>query len=188
MKHLYTKHSKELNPVRIRTLCVRAIFAIIGLTSMLSFMYSCTEEEKKKKAEAAENHIKKGLSAFRTGDFDTAMEEYRTACREQPKSAEAHNYLGMALRYKYHETGDDTFRQEEVDAFTRAVELKNDWWVAQINLATTLWEMGNRKRASKYYENGLKLKPDHPDATAIKRRIATADSLGLEKKKKAKEN
>ncbi len=188
MKLLYTKNSKELTPFRIRCLYVRAIFATIGIASMLGFICSCSESKKKKKAEAAKNHIKKGLSAFRTGDFDTAMEEYRTACREQPKSAEAHNYLGMALRYKYHETGDDTFRQEEVDAFTRAVELKNDWWVAQINLATTLWEMGNRKRALKHYEKGLKLKPDHPDATAIKRRIATADSLGLEKKKEEKEN
>ena len=154
---------------------------IILWMSALAFFFSCRGEDK---AESAKNHMEKGLSAFRMGDFDKALEEYRAACRNQPESAEAHNYLGMALRYKYHETGDESFRQEEVEMFSKAVSLKKNWWVPRINLATTLWEMGKRKSAAKHYRKGLEINPDHPDGEAIKKRISEAEIQTEEKEEK----
>ena len=149
-----------------------------------SVWVSCNGEgEKKKKAKKAKKHLEKGLTAFQSGDFDLALEEYRAACKQHPKSSKAHNYLGMALRYKFYETGDNTYRQEEAEAFEKAVKLQKDWWVPRINLATTLWETGKRQGAAEHYKKGLELRPKHPDAEAIKRRIAGADSLGLEPRK-----
>lgn len=144
----------------------------IAWISAFVLFSACRGEDQ---AKSAKNHMEKGLAAFRLGDFDKALEEYRSACRNQPESAEAHNYLGMALRYKFHETGDQSFRQEEADMFSKAVNLKKDWWVPRINLATTLWEMGKKKRAADHYRKGLQINPGHPDAEAIKRRMAEAE-------------
>ena len=138
----------------------------------------CASCGRKKRAQAkpkdAPRLLKQGIKAFKQGDLDEALSKYRKAVRARPKWEKAHNLLGMALRYKYYETGDSSYRDEEVAAFRRAVKLNPKWVVARVNLATSLWQMGRLKEAARHYGEVLEKQPNHPDARAIKRRIETA--------------
>lgn len=132
---------------------------------------ACRKKSGAKSPESLEELLKEGESRFARGELDQALDLFRKAVRKAPKKPEAHNLLGMALRYKYYETGDQSFREEEARAFLKALKLKGDWVVPLVNLATTLWQSGRQKKAVELYEKALELAPDHPDAAAIKQRI-----------------
>jgi Flp pilus assembly protein TadD len=145
---------------------------------MVCVWVGCASCGRKKRAQAkpgdAPRLLKQGIKAFKQGDLDEALSKYRKAVGARPKWDKAHNLLGMALRYKYYETGDSSYRDEEVAAFRRAVKLNPNGPVARVNLATSLWQMGRLKEAARHYGEVLRKQPDHPDARAMKRRVDTA--------------
>jgi tetratricopeptide (TPR) repeat protein len=168
----------------------------VGLVGLSASIHAgCGEKEKTKKKKSARTHIQKGKKLFSRGKIDRALEEYRAACRAHPRSATAQNLLGMALRFKFYETGDRGYREKENEAFDTAVALKPKWIIARINLANTLWETGRRHDAVVQYKKALALDADHPDGPVIRQRIQDVEknrNEPLEKpetrKKSKKEN
>jgi tetratricopeptide (TPR) repeat protein len=140
----------------------------------------CDEQDEERKKKKARRHLTKGKELFSSGKLDQALAHYRAACKKHPKSAKAQNFLGMALRYKFYETGDQSYRAKELEAFDTAVHLDQKWVVARINLATTLWEMGRRKEAAEEYGKALELDEDHPDRVSIRSRIKAVEDAATE--------
>lgn len=136
---------------------------------------SCSNKRKEKKTPvSASKLVEQGKKSFGAGDVDGALRAYRAAAKARPRWAEAHNYLGMALRYKYYETSDSSFREEELAAFRRAAELNPKWVVPVVNRAETLWQMGRLNESANLMRKVLDMEPNHPDRGAMERRIKKA--------------
>jgi Flp pilus assembly protein TadD len=70
-----------------------------------------------------------------------------------PKAPGVHNNLGIALARKGN-------RQEAIDHYRRALQLKPNFPQAHYNLGNALQQLGERDQAASHYEQALKLKPD----------------------------
>ncbi len=119
--------------------------------------------------------VQRGLEACRKGDYDTAIKAYREATEKNPKDYNAYNLLGMALRFKYNRTGDPKLKQQEIDAFSRAVELEPRFVVALVNLGASYYFSGKKKKAAEVFKRVLEISPNHPEAAKLKEMIAEAE-------------
>ncbi len=129
-------------------------------------------KNRKKAAETSAAHLTtEAKDALEQGRTQTAVQALRKAVEKHKDSAKTWNRLGLALEYRSYETGDDAFVQEAASAYAKAVELDPHCWVWLINQANLLWATGQRPEAATLYGKALKLKPDHPDRIAIRRRI-----------------
>ena len=139
-------------------------------------MCSCSgKSSKKRQAKKRHAQAERAERCFNRGDYACAMQALEKALKEAPKSAKLWNRLGMASRHRYYQTGDEDFRDQELEAFKKAVKLAPGSARIQINFGTTSWQLGRRKAAAQAYRQALKLQPQHPDATLIRERIQRAD-------------
>jgi Tfp pilus assembly protein PilF len=83
--------------------------------------------------------------------------------------------LGMAYRFKYNQLGVPEFRQKEMAAFQKAIEIDPKNWVAMINLATTYQADGQKAKAAALFKKALELNPDHPEKAALQKLIAAGE-------------
>lgn len=90
---------------------------------------------------------------FRAGDFLAAAEIYRDVIRREPRKADLHNNLGVALKAAGHVT-------EAVPCFRRAVRLKRDYAVAHANLAGSLEALGKPVDALEHRVEAWRINPD----------------------------
>ncbi len=142
-----------------------SLLVVIGLVLLLFTL---------RESETAGDLFKKGEQAFAEGEYEKAIDRYQTGLEKEPSSSTGWNLLGMAYRFLYNQTGSTEYRREEVEAFTKAIELDPNNPVPLVNLGATLFYQGDKKEAAVYLERALEAYPDHPDRVGIEEMIRQA--------------
>ena len=89
-----------------------------------------------------------------------------------------YNYLGIAYRYKYDQLRSLNWRQKEIEAFKKAIELDPNFYLPYINLGSTYYGMENLKEAALYFRKGLEFFPEHPSRDLIEQMIQEGEREG----------
>lgn len=108
---------------------------------------------------------------FESGDYDGAIKNYLGGLRIEPNNAVGYNFLGMAYRFKFNQSGAQEFKEMEIDAFMAAVSIDPKFWVAYKNLSVSLYYQGMKKEAVPYLERSLELQPNDPEKELLLRWI-----------------
>lgn len=124
----------------------------------------------------ADKYMQEGFVNIQQQKYDEAIACYEKAIKAEPRAAAAYNMMGMAYRFKFNQLGVPEFRQKEMAAFQKAVDLDPKNWVAMINLATDYYADGEKGKAAALYRKALELKPDHPEKAEIQKWIAEGES------------
>ena len=103
-----------------------------------------------------------GTTLCRAGKLDAGIQAYRDALGRFPHSAEGYTLLAMAYREQFRITRDARWYQQELEAFTAALEYDDHYVPAQIGLGELLFEQGYVIAASMYFEDALLYQPSHP--------------------------
>jgi tetratricopeptide (TPR) repeat protein len=90
---------------------------------------------------------------FQSGRRDLAIDCFRTAIREKPDLAEAHNNLGIVLVHEGRHS-------EALACFREAVRLKPDFADGHSNLGNALRELGSLDQAVEHLQQALRLRPE----------------------------
>ena len=122
--------------------------------------------------DSAEKYIQEGFVNFQQQKYDEAIANYEKAITLEPRAATAYNMIGMAYRFKFNKLGVPEFRQKEMAAFQKAIEIDPKNWVAMINLATDYYADGQKGKAAALFQKALELNPDHPEKAEIQKLIA----------------
>ncbi len=130
----------------------------------------------------AEYFLKEGNKKFDKQEYDDAIENYKKAIELEPGSAAAYNMLGMANRFKYGQTRNIEYLNEEVKSFEKAIELDPEYWVAIINLGSTYYTSCHIKRALPFFKRALKLNPEHPQKDELMKIIIEYEDKEKESK------
>lgn len=125
--------------------------------------------------DSADKHMQEGFVNFQQQKYDEAIANYEQAVKLEPRAAAAYNMIGMAYRFKYNKLGVPEFRQKEMAAFAKAVEIDPKNWVAMINLATDYYDEGQKAKAAALYKKALELNPNHPEKAEIQKLIAAGE-------------
>lgn len=107
----------------------------------------------------AEQLLQQAREYHQLGQMQTALDLYRTAVRTNPRHAEAHTALGLALA----QTGLDA---EAVEHLERAVKLQPTDPESLCNLAMVHRSQGRLEEALNCYERAAWMKRKHPRAVA----------------------
>ena len=125
--------------------------------------------------DSADKYIQEGFINFQHQKYDEAVVSYERAIKAEPRAATAYNMMGMAYRFKYNQLGVPEFRQKEMAAFQKAVEIDPKNWVAMINLATDYYADGQKGKAAALFKKALELNPNHPEKAEIEKMIAAGE-------------
>ncbi len=125
----------------------------------------------------AGQYLTEGVKCIEQGQYDKAIELYQQGVKLEPKSARAYNLLGMAYRLKFNQTGDQKWRDKEIESFEKAIELAPDFTMALVNLGATYYYSGDKKKAAPYFKHALEVYPQHPQADEIRQMIAEGEGL-----------
>ena len=145
------------------------MFRLILQLMLLAVLMGC-------EGESAEKYLQAGFVNFQQHKYDEAIANYEKAIKLQPRAAAAYNMIGMAYRFKYNKLGVPEFREREMAAFQKAVEIDPKNWVALTNLATDYHAEGQKAKAAPLFKKALELNPDHPEKLALQRMIAEGES------------
>ena len=135
----------------------------------------------------AEKALHDGLVYFQQQDYDQAITCYEQAIKQGARSPAAYNMLGLAYRFKNQRLGDPGLQESEIGAFRTAVKIDPKYWVAMVNLGTTLYSRGEKDQAAYWFKKALALKPNHPEKAQLEKMIAAATSPGASKKSSNRE-
>jgi tetratricopeptide (TPR) repeat protein len=141
------------------------MFRLILITMLLTALLGCG-------GASAEKYMQEGLANFQQQKYDEAIANYEKAIKLQPRASAAYNMMGMAYRFKYNQLRVPEFRQKEIAAFQKAVEIDPKNWVAMINLATDYYADGQKDKAVPLFKRALELNPNHPEKAQIQKLIA----------------
>lgn len=136
---------------------------------------ACASLQDKK---SATSYFEEGASLVQRGKYDEAIENYRKGLRKEPRSSVGYNYLGIAYRRKYDQLRSLKWRQKEIEAFKKAIELDPNFYLPYINLGTTYYGMGNPREAALYFKKGLEIFPEHPRKELIEKMIREGEGEG----------
>jgi tetratricopeptide (TPR) repeat protein len=142
-------------------------FIFIGV--LLAILMGCG-------GDSAEKYMQAGFVNFQQQQYDEAIANYEKAIKLQPRAAAAYNMIGMAYRFKYNKLGVPEFREKEMAAFQKAVEIDPKNWVALINLATDYYAEGQKAKAAPLFKKALELNPDHPEKLALQKKIKEGEA------------
>ena len=134
--------------------------------SLALIIISCAEKEN------AEQLFTEGAKCIEQGQYDKAIEFYQRGIKVEPKSAMGYNLLGMAYRFKFNQTGEQKWREMEIESFRKAIEIAPDFAVALINLGATYYYSGEKGKAVPYFKHALEVYPEQPEAEKISQMIA----------------
>jgi tetratricopeptide (TPR) repeat protein len=126
--------------------------------------------------ESADKYAQEGVAYFQQQKYDEAIASYQKAINLDPKAAGVYNLLGMAYRFKYNQLGNPEFREKEITAFRRALEVDPNFWVAMINLGATYYYMGEKAKAAPLFKKALELNPTHPEKAEIEKLIVEGEN------------
>jgi tetratricopeptide (TPR) repeat protein len=122
--------------------------------------------------DSAEKYMQAGFADFQQQRYDEAIANYQKAIKLQPRASAAYNMIGMAYRFKYNQLGVPEFREKEMAAFKKAIEVNPKNWVAMINLATDYYADGQKDKAVPLFKKALELNPNHPEKAQLQKLIA----------------
>lgn len=111
-------------------------------------------------AQEVNNYIQKGNEAYRKGDFDVAVENYKNALRKQPENNTARFNLANALQ-RQNETKEAKKNYDEVLSSTGINSLKAE---SNYNKALTLIKEKELEKAIASFKESLKENPNDDDA------------------------
>jgi len=144
------------------------MFKVILTTLLLAAILGCGGDR-------ADKFMQEGFVNFQQQKYDEAIASYEKAIKLEPRAASAYNMIGMAYRFKYNRLGTPEFRQKEMAAFQKAVEIDPNNWVAMINLATDYYADGQKGKAAALYKKALELNPNHPEKAEIQKLITEGE-------------
>ncbi len=144
------------------------MFRLILTAVLLAALMACSGDN-------ADKYMQEAFVDFQQQKYDEAIASYEKVIKLQPRAAAAYNMIGMAYRFKYNRLGVPEFRQKEMAAFRKAVEIDPKNWVAMINLATDYYAEGQRAKAAPLFKKALELNPNHPERAEIQKMIAAGE-------------
>ena len=135
---------------------------------------ACTTLERK----SATVYFEEGSSLFKKGKYDDAITKYKKGLRREPRSAVGYNYLGIAYRGKYEQLRSLDWREKEIEAFKKSIEMDPNFYLPYVNLGTTYYDMGRFKETASYLHKALEIYPKHPSRELIEQMIQQAEREG----------
>lgn len=145
------------------------------ILALFIILTACAGLQEKK---SAASYFDEGASLVKQGKYDEAIKKYKKGLRGEPRSAVGYNYLGIAYRYKYDQLRSLNWRQKEIEAFKKAIELDPNFYLPYINLGSTYYDMENLKEAALYFRKGLEIFPEHPSRDLIEQMIQEGEREG----------
>jgi tetratricopeptide (TPR) repeat protein len=142
---------------------------LILITMLLAAILGCS-------GDSADKYMQEGFVNFQQQKYDQAIASYEKAIKLEPRAASAYNMMGMAYRFKFNQLGVPEFRQKEMAAFQKAIEIDPKNWVAMINLATDYYADGKKGKAAVLFKKALELNPNHPEKAEIQKLIAAGEA------------
>ena len=115
------------------------------------------------KDQNSEALFNEGVQLFQQGKYDDAVKKYEEGLKKAPQNHIGYNLLGMAYRFKFNQLGAQKYKDKEIEAFKKAIELEPEFWAAYKNLAASLYYQGRKKEAVPYLEKALQLQPNDPE-------------------------
>ncbi len=128
-------------------------------------------KKNKSRAQQAEITFQEGTVLLRDKQFDDALEKVQSGLEKDPNSASGYNLLGLAYRGKFNQTKEPKWREKELEAFLKALELAPSFWKAMINLGFTYYQEGKQKEAALLFQKAIELNPLHPDRKKLEQII-----------------
>jgi tetratricopeptide (TPR) repeat protein len=120
----------------------------------------------------ADKYMQEGFAKFQQQKYDEAIADFQKVLKLQPRASTAYNMIGMAYRFKYNKLGVPEFRQKEIAAFQKAIEIDPKNWVAMINLGADYYADGQKAKAAPLFKKALELNPNHPEKAQLEKMIA----------------
>ncbi len=158
--------------MRIHKTAGRIIPPILALLIMLA---ACAGWQEMK---SASEYFEEGAALISKGKYDQAIKKYKKGLRIEPRSAVGYNYLGMAYGYKYEQLRSLDWREKEIEAFKKAIELDPNFFRPYFNLGITYHNMGKPKEAANYFKKCLEIYPEHPKRELIEKMMLEAEGEG----------
>jgi len=148
-------------------------FAIVLLLAVVA-LTGCSRSgggETAKEDAVADRHMQRGVECLQSGELDCAVKELEMA-GDRHATSDAFNYLGMTYRMKYNNTALGEWKDKEIEAFKRAIELDDQNVIAVKNLGATYYYMGEKAKAADLFERALELNPYDPEKYELEKMIA----------------
>ncbi len=121
------------------------------------------EPARKQKNISSSNLFESGTTLFLEGRIDAGIEAFLNGIRHTPRSAaEGYTLLGMAYREKYRVTRDPQWRDQELAAFSQAMNAQPQYAPALLGLAEIYYEQGKLSLAYPLFQKTLEYHPDYP--------------------------
>ena len=127
---------------------------------------------------SAADYFEEGSLLFKKGAYDDAIKKYKKGLRREPGSAVGYNYLAIAYRGKYEQLRSVDWREKEIEAFKKALELDPNFYLPYVNLGITYYDMGNFKEATRLLKKALEIFPEHPSRERIEQMIKAGEREG----------
>ncbi len=148
---------------------------IIALVLACAIMFSgCAGLETK----SATDYFEEGASLVEKGEYEDAIKSYKKGLRKEPRSAVGYNYLAIAYRRKYEQLRSLKWREKEIEALKKSIDLDPNFYLPYINLGKTYYDMANFQEAVRYLKKGLEIFPEHPSRKLIEQMIEAGEREG----------
>ena len=144
---------------------------------MLTFVMifaTCTTLDRK----CTTAYFEEGASLVQKGKIDEGIEKYKKGLRREPRSSVGYNYLAIAYRRKYEQLRSLDWREKEIEAFKKSIEMDPNFYLPYVNLGKTYYDMARFKEAAFYLKKGLEIYPEHPGRELIDQMIQQAEREG----------
>jgi tetratricopeptide (TPR) repeat protein len=118
---------------------------------------SIEEEGRKRRTAEARRHNNAGVLAYHNGQYEKALELFRTAVEIEPSMTEAYNNLGLA----YTEMNEP---KRATEAFRKAIEIQPELAAAYNNLGYVFYRLGSYTEAIEMYNEAIGRNADNASA------------------------
>jgi len=113
---------------------------------------------------AAKKAIQGGVSKYKAGDIDGAIESYKEGIQIDPLSARLHHQLAILYLKK-------KMTYQAMQEFEEAVSLEPDMFAALRNLAVLYQSKGFKNKAVDLWERALRCSPDEKTRESIRKHV-----------------
>jgi tetratricopeptide (TPR) repeat protein len=144
---------------------------LVWSAMIMLLLAACLAPEKCRAQSQAQKLLEQGAGQMEKKQFDQAIATFKKALQEEPRSAVTYNLLGIAYRFKYNQVRSQDLKNQEIAAFTKAIEIDPNYWVALINLGATYYYMGEKAKAVPLFKKVLTLSPNHPEKAQLEKMI-----------------
>ena len=137
-----------------------ALFVVLLLAAVAS---SCTTFKKLK----ARDQLNKGVQSYRNGQFQGAIEHFKSAVQLDPSLVNARLYLATAYAQQYVPGGDSPENvktgQQAIDAFEDVLKLDPKNTTALASIGQVYYQMKNFDEAKDFQRKRMQFEPNNPE-------------------------